>query len=491
MRPHPHLYEINTWPWLDDLSRRSGRPLTLGGVPDREWDALRDRGIDLVYLMGIWERSPFGRQIALNNPPLFNAFDDALPDWTANDVAGSAYCISGYQPDPRVGTWDDLVAVRRKLHARGMKLIVDFIPNHTGFDHPWLRSDPDRYVEASLAAFRSNPNAFRAIEVASGDVRLIACGRDPFFAPWNDVAQLDYSNPETRAAMVDELQQLSRLADGARCDMAMLVLSDVFGETWKGHLRAPLPETEFWVEARSAVPAFILLAEVYWDLEWRLQRLGFDFTYDKRLYDRLVHSRATDVRGHLMAQSDYQRRSARFIENHDEARSVVVFRDRVRAAATIISAVPGLRFFYQGQIEGRTDRLPVHLGRWRHQPIDESLRRFYDRLLAVVNDEVFHDGEWQLLSVRSAGDDSDADLVAWRWLLRGALRVVVVNLGGRTAQGLVQLSAELDAMARSEIVVFDDQLNQKEYSWSRAAIDEHGLYVRLEKGSAHVFRVTS
>jgi glycosidase len=361
MRPHPHLYEINTWPWLDDLSRRSGRPLTLGGVPDREWDVLRDRGIDLVYLMGIWERSPFGRQIALNNPPLFNALDDALPDWTANDVAGSAYCISGYQPDPRVGTWDDLVAVRRKLHARGMKLIVDFIPNHTGFDHPWLRTDPDRYVEASLAAFRSNPNAFRAIEVASGDVRLIACGRDPFFAPWNDVAQLDYSNLETRAAMVNELEQLSRLADGARCDMAMLVLSDVFGETWKGHLRAPLPETEFWVEARSAVPGFILLAEVYWDLEWRLQQLGFDFTYDKRLYDRLVHSTATDVRGHLMAQSDYQRRSARFIENHDEARSVVVFRDRVRAAATIISAVPGLRFFYQGQIEGRTDRLPVHL----------------------------------------------------------------------------------------------------------------------------------
>jgi hypothetical protein len=109
----------------------------------------------------------------------------------------------------------------------------------------------------------------------------------------------------------------------------------------------------------------------------------------------------------------------------------------------------------------------------------------------VVNDDVFHDGDWQLLSVRPAGDDSDRDLVAWRWVLGGALRVVVVNLGGRTAQGLVQLSAELDAMARSEIVVFDDQLNQKEYSWSRAAIDEHGLYVRLEKGSAHVFRVTS
>jgi hypothetical protein len=491
MRPHPHLYEINTWPWLDELSRKSDRPLTLGGVSDREWDALRDRGIDLVYLMGIWERSPFGRQIALNNRPLFNAFDAALPDWTVHDVAGSAFCISGYQPDPRVGTWDDLAAVRLKLHARGMKLIVDFIPNHTGFDHPWVRSDPDRYVEADLAAFRACPDAFRAIEVASGDVRLIACGRDPYFPPWNDVAQLDYSNLETRAAMLDELQQLSRLVDGARCDMAMLVLSDVFHETWKDHLRAPLPGTEFWLEARSAVPGFILLGEVYWDLEWRLQQLGFDFTYDKRLYDRLIHSTAADVRGHLTAESDYQRRSARFIENHDEARSLVAFRDRARAAATIISTVPGLRFFYQGQIEGRTDRLPVHLGRWQHESIDESVRRFYGRLLAVVNDGVFHEGDWQLLAVKPAGDDSHADLVAWRWVLRESLRVVVVNLGDRTAQGLVPLSDELGALTSSEIVVFDDLLNQREYSWARAALDAHGLYVRLEKTAAHVFRVVT
>jgi hypothetical protein len=491
MRPHPHLYEINTWPWLDEWSRKSGRLLTLGGIPDREWDALRDRGIDLVYLMGIWERSPFGRQIALNNPPLWRAFDAALPDWTVNDVAGSAYCISGYQPDPRIGTWDDLAAVRLKLHARGMKLIVDFIPNHTGFDHPWVRSEPDRYVEAGLAAFRSSPEAFRAIEVASGDVHLIACGRDPYFAPWNDVAQLDYSNPETRAAMLDELEQLSKLADGARCDMAMLVLSDIFSETWRPHLRAPMPETEFWAEARSVVPGFILLAEVYWDLEWRLQQLGFDYTYDKRLYDRLLHSTATDVRGHLTALSDYQRRSVRFIENHDEARSLVAFRERARAAATTISAVPGLRFFYQGQIEGRTDHLPVHLGRWRQEPIDESVRRFYDRLLSAVNARVFHEGDWRLLEVTPAGDDSCTDLVAWRWLLPEALRVVVVNLGSRTAQGLVPLSAELNVLTTSEIVVFDDQLNQKEYSWSRAALDEHGLYVRLEKGSAHLFRVTT
>ena len=320
---------------------------------------------------------------------------------------------------------------------------------------------------------------------------MIACGRDPYFPPWNDVAQLDYSNLETRAAMLDELQQLSRLVDGARCDMAMLVLSDVFHETWKDHLRAPLPGTEFWLEARSAVPDSSSSARCTGIWNGVCSSSASISPTTSVFYDRLIHSTAADVRGHLTAESEYQRRSARFIENHDEARSLVAFRDRARAAATIITTVPGLRFFYQGQIEGRTDRLPVHLGRWQHESIDESVRRFYGRLLAVVNDGVFHEGDWQLLAVKPAGDDSCADLVAWRWVLRESLRVVVVNLGDRTAQGLVPLSDELGALTPSEIVVFDDLLNQKEHSWARAALDAHGLYVRLEKGAAHVFRVVT
>ena len=243
--------------------------------------------------------------------------------------------------------------------------------------------------------------------------------------------------------MVAELDRLSQHADGARCDMAMLALSDVFRETWKDYLRSPMPATEFWADARSAVPSFVLLAEVYWDLGWRLQQLGFDFTYDKRLYDRLLHAPPADVRGHLMADVGYQRRLARFIENHDEPRSAPTFGDRLRAAATVVTTVPGLRFYYQGQFEGRTDHLPVQLGRWRDEPVDERLRRFYERLLAAADEDVFHSGEWRLLDVHPAGDGSSHDLAAWRWVRDGELRIVAVNLGGSTAQGHVQLSSEL------------------------------------------------
>ena len=291
--------------------------------------------------------------------------------------------------------------------------------------------------------------------------------------------------------MVDVLERLARHADGARCDMAMLVLSDVFSGTWGDYLRTPLrgmPAREFWADARSAVPKFMLLAEVYWDMEWRLQQLGFDFTYDKRLYDRLLFSSAADVRGHLMADADYQRRSARFIENHDEPRSAAAFGDRVRAAAVVISTLPGLRFFYQGQFEGRTDCLPVHLGRWSDRPENEALGHFYDKLLAAANDDIFRDGEWRA-SRRPSGGDGSTTIFAWRLDPDGEIRIVVVNLGRGAAEGLVQLSFDLPGDPRDGTVLFEDQLDGQQYPWSRHALNESGLYVKLDKGAAHIFRI--
>ena len=250
-----------------------------------------------------------------------------------------------------------------------------------------------------------------------------------------------------------------------------------------------MPAGEFWADARSAVRTFILLAEVYWDMEWRLQQLGFDFTYDKRLYHRLLHSPPADVRGHLTAHADYQRRSARFIENHDEPRSAAEFGDRWRAGAVVISTLPGLRFFYQGQFEGRTDHLPVQLGRWRDAPPNEDLRSFYETLLAAANDDTFHSGEWQLLDVHSTGDGSNHDLLAWQWVQDREIRIVVVNLGGETAQGLVQLSSELPGDPRDDTILFEDQLDGHQYPWSRSSLNRGGLYVKLQKAAAHIFKI--
>jgi hypothetical protein len=151
--------------------------------------------------------------------------------------------------------------------------------------------------------------------------------------------------------------------------------------------------------------------------------------------------------------------------------------------------LPGLRFFYQGQFEGRTERLPVHLGRWSDEPPNDDLQRFYARLTAAVKDDVFHAGEWTLLDVHSAGDWSNGDLRAWSWLLNGQIRVVALNLGEGTAQGLVQISSALPGDPRDDAIVFEDQLDGQRYPWSRRALDQRGLYVKLDKGASHILSI--
>jgi hypothetical protein len=485
---HPVLYEINVWPWLGRLSRRDARTVTLGSIPASEWDRLAALGVELVYLMGLWHRSPISRGIARSDAGLFAAYDRGLPAWQAVDVVGSAFSLIAYEVDPHLGRDEDLACVRDALHARGLRLIVDFVPNHTAFDHPWVAAHPDRYVCVPEEVFRANPRAYRPVELPGGDVRFVACGRDPFFPPWSDVAQLDHFRPETRAAMLGELQRIAARADGARCDMAMLLLSDVFSRTWGGMSGSAPPPSEFWADAVATLPGFELIAEVYWDLEWRLQQLGFRYTYDKAFYDRLVRGDGPAVHGHLCADPAYQRRSARFIENHDEPRSVAAFGDRVRAAAVASTTVPGLRCLYDGQLEGRRLRLPVQLGRLPDEPPDGSLRAFYERLLGVVASPAFHDGDWRLLECRSAGDGTWPGLVAWRWAHRGELWVVAVNVAAGPAQGCVQLLPDLPA---GDHFAFEDVLDGRVYSWERQAlVRSGGLYVRLESGRAHLLRVS-
>ena len=112
------------------------------------------------------------------------------------------------------------------------------------------------------------------------------------------------------------------------------------------------------------MPSLTYIAEVYWDREWDLQQQGFHFTYDKRLLDRLQRVQPAEVRAHLHADPAYANRLVRFLENHDEPRSAPAFAGRLPAAATIALSLPGMRFLFEGQLEGSEIRTPVQLGRW-------------------------------------------------------------------------------------------------------------------------------
>src|SRR3954471_11158981 len=125
----PSVYEISTWVWLADLGKKYGTFIELGSVPPQEWDAIAALGFDAVWLMGVWERSPAGIAIANQNRGLLDDFRRALPDFQPEDNVGSAYCVRRYVVDEHLGGPDGLAAARRELSKRGMRLLVDFVPN--------------------------------------------------------------------------------------------------------------------------------------------------------------------------------------------------------------------------------------------------------------------------------------------------------------------------------------------------------------------------
>jgi hypothetical protein len=484
-RPHPHLYEINTWVWCEELSAKHGRNIGLQDVPEKEWDRLAALGFDFVYLMGVWRRSLIGRRIFRTDVRNFRDFENALPDWQVRDVVGSPFSIQDYIPDARIATPEGLREVRHRLRQRGMGLILDFVPNHTGFDHDWIMQHPDRYIQGSQRNFQNDPAAYWLVERPGEENLFIARGRDPYFPPWSDVAQLNYFNPDCRQGMIEILKNIAQYCDGVRCDMAMLVTNEIFSRTWTHYIQQwPMPRTEFWREAIAAVPDFVWLAEVYWDMEWRMQELGFQFAYDKRLYDRAREGSPAGLRAHLSADVRYQSKLARFLENHDEPRSAAVFpRERMAALATLFSTLPGMRFYHHGQLQGRKAFVPMPLGKAHVENTDEPTEEFYERLLRFVNADVFHTGEWQLLEVQPAGDDTFQDLIAYRWHRLSDSRLIVVNLGNRTACGRVRKAA------LSQNCLFCDLLDGSEYSREGADLVSNGLYVRLGPYQAHAFTI--
>ncbi|HVU11548.1 MAG TPA: alpha-amylase family glycosyl hydrolase [Phototrophicaceae bacterium] len=484
------IYQINTWVWLTSLSKRYGRTITLNDVPDRALDEIARHGLDMIWLMGVWKRSAAGRANSLKYK---HEYLPVLPDLTDADVIGSAYSIADYSVDERLGGRAGLAKLRKRLKQRGLTLMLDFVPNHVGLDHPWLEAHPDYLVRGSAADLKNRKDDFFRYKPAQGKSIIYAHGRDPMFPGWSDTTQLNVFNPDLRQATIQTLLDIASQCDGVRCDMAMLLLNDIFANTWRGYV-GEAPPLDFWKEIippiKAKYPNFTFVAEVYWNKEYEILQQGFDYAYDKILYDRIMEGDVQKLRQHLLADLSYQDHMLRFIENHDEPRAYArLGAARSLAAATLICTLPGAVLLHDGQLTGRSVKLPVQIKRQPDEESHDELEDYYMRLLREVRDPIYQQGDWYLFEMRpiAEGNYTHQNLLAYGWYEQGKdYRLIVINLTPHSSQGRVNLSAWpwLEGAEWQLYDVTDDE----EYERAGAVMTKEGLTILLGAYEAHVFR---
>jgi hypothetical protein len=484
---YPSLFQINTRVYLTGLSKELGRQATLDDIPNEKLIRLKALGFDWIWFLSVWTTGPEGQRISREPAGWRKEFEETLPDLTDDDIGGSGFAIAAYEVSPALGGKKALERLRKRMHTCGLRLMLDFVPNHMGPDHAWVTEHPEFFVSGSEDLAQTQPQNYKAISTSAGESVVLAYGRDPYFDGWPDTFQLDYSNPNTVAAMTLELEKIAQQCDGVRCDMAMLVLPEVCKKTWGREAKS------FWPEAigkiKAGNPDFKCMAEVYWDMEWAMMEQGFDWAYDKRLYDRLCAGVARPVQEHLHAAINYQQKLARFLENHDELRVASLFEYKQHKCAAVITfTIPGLRFFHDGQTEGYTKRISPHLIRRPEEPINPEIEHFYMKLLMECNNPLMKCGEWHCLNCLPAWKENKSNdaFIAHMWVDEHSERIIVANYSPHQSQCLIKIPlADLEGAYWR----LHDVMGKAVYDRNGDELFHKGLFLDMQPWQFHVFEL--
>jgi glycosidase len=501
----PMMHEISTRPWLYSLAQ-SGMTAQCGGgeyvclkdVPRSEWQRFADMKVEVLWLMGVWQLGEYGP--ALDKTHIDN-FRGDLPDVQQDDIIGSPYSIQEYKVNADIGTDADLAEVRKVLNSMGVKLMVDFVPNHGAVDSMFAAQNPDVFLQKP-ADYQGHSDWW-----INREGHTFAYGRGPYDGPWTDTIQYNYWNPKAVEVLKNVLVSIASKADAIRCDMAHLILNDVFKVSWDNSGVMPgdgfkRPGAEFWQVAISAVraqyPDTIFLAEAYnYNLASKpekelLQDLGFDYVYDKTVLDKLIAGNLDDLRQYIRSESeDFFSRTAHFVENHDEKRAAFNLHGQQSAFAGSVVAftLPGMRFSFEGQFEGFSKKLDVQLRRETKESPNADLEKQYHRLLSIVSDDVFHTGKWTFIDTPT--DASSWRVTAWRWSSTDGRkkRLIVVNFSDQEAWANVAVA---DAgNGSSDDITITELLSGKAYLRSASKMRSSGLTCGLQPFTAQIFSYDS
>lgn len=484
MHNNPLLYEINTRVWI----KKFGTDIKLNQIPMDFFKELRVRGFQYVWLMGVWQTSKNAVEKYCFEEGLKKEYDAALPGWQNEDVIGSPYSIEDYIVNPELGTEEMLIELKENLNDLGLKLILDFIPNHFSVESPLLGTHPEIFLTASGEELQSQPKTF-----FTKNYKVFAHGKDPFFEAWQDTVQVNYFSDDAREFMYERLEKVSKLCDGVRCDMAMLIDNTVFFKTWGDVLNRnnfEKPDFEFWKEAIAGIKKrnenFIFIAEVYWEQEWEHQQLGFDFTYDKKFLERLLSNDVGEIKAHLWANDDFQKKCLRFLENHDETRSAKVFGEqKIKATIITLLTTQGMKLINDSQCDGKLIKLPVQLGRDPKEGSNRELRLFYDKIFQITNKEIFRTGRWEPIEPDPAwdGSNSNENFLAWFWSKDSERMLVVINYSNQSSQ----CSIRFDTKHFENEFPLRDLINDIVYVRSANEIKNIGLFIDLGPYKSHIF----
>lgn len=553
--PRLVLLAKSTYVWLDQLSRQYGREIrTLDAIPDEELDRLARYGISGLWLIGLWERSKASQTIKqLRGNP---------------DAVASAYSLDDYRIADDLGGEAAHANLRDRAAARGIRLASDMVPNHMGIDSRWVMEHPDRFLSLDHSPYpgysfdgpdlSSDPRVgifledhyydssdaavvFRRLDRETGDERFVYHGNDGTSMPWNDTAQLDYSQADVREAVIETILAVARRFPVIRFDAAMTLAKKHVARLWfpapgagggaipsrashgmsKADFDAAMP-VEFWREVvdrvAAEVPDTLLLAEAFWMMEgYFVRTLGMHRVYNSAFMHMLRDEKNAEyralIRDTLEFDPEILKRHVNFMNNPDERTAVDQFGkgDKYFGVATLMTTLPGLPMIGHGQLEGYAEKYGME---YRRAYLDESpdpwLVARHERelvpllhrrgLFAQVRDFAFFDAHADDGSVLedvfafSNRTAADRALVLYHnrygsasgWIRESAPFAVRTDDGGKRLERRSLVDA-LGLAPESEWLILRDAESGLEYLRSVDELRTRGLHVSLDAYGRQVF----
>ncbi len=548
--PRVVMIAKNAFVWLDQLSRKYKRSINrLDEIPDEELDVLAAQGFTGLWLIGIWARSTASKRIKqLNGNP---------------EALASAYSLTSYDIAWDLGGEGAYTSLRDRAALRGIRLASDMVPNHMGLDSTWLIDHPDWFLRSEYPPFPnysfSGPDlsndervgvyiedgywsksdaavVFKRVDRWTGSVNYIYHGNDGTHMPWNDTAQLDFTRPDVREAVIQTILHVAKKFPIIRFDAAMVLAKKHYQRLWfpepgtggaipsrsnfsmtKEQFDAAIP-VEFWREVVDRIqreaPDTLLLAEAFWLMEgYFVRTLGMHRVYNSAFMNMLKREENANYRQVIKNILEYNpqilKRFVNFLNNPDEETAIAQFGkdDKYFGVCVLMCTMPGLPMFGHGQIEGYTEKYGMEYSRaYRDEKPDEWLAERHSREIfpLLKMRHLFSEVDNFLLLDFRSGDFVNEDVFAYSNRVGNDATLVVYNNRYSHASGFIKESVpyrdEEGRLVRKSLAdglglsggknsfcVFKDLTSGLEYIRPISLMRKDGFHVELGAYKYNVF----